>query len=64
MEFFGVSNPTQVFLEIGRNYVSITITIISNITDYCVSVTQCYIPWMFYAYEATYEAFYAYEACL
>ena len=44
MEFFGVSNPTQVFSEIGRNYVSITITIISNITDYCVSVTQCYIP--------------------
>ena len=39
MEFFSVSNPTEVFLEIGENYVSVTITIISNISDYCVSVT-------------------------
>ena len=29
--FFWVSNPTNFFLEIGRNYVSIMITIISNI---------------------------------
>ena len=41
----GVTNPAYVFLEIGRNYVSVTVTIISNITDYCcVSITQCYIP--------------------
>ena len=32
MEFFWVSYLTQFFLEIGRNYVSIIITIISNIT--------------------------------
>ena len=51
MEFFWVTNPTYGFLEIGRNYVSITITIVSNITDYSVSVTQCYIPSIFYAYE-------------
>ena len=44
MDFFRFSNPTQAFLEIGRNDVSITITIISNITDYCVSATQCCIP--------------------
>ena len=29
---FWVSNPTYYFLEIGRNYVSIIITIISNIS--------------------------------
>ena len=32
MEIFGVSNPSKFFLEIGRNYVSIIITIIINIT--------------------------------
>ena len=30
---------------------SITITIISNISDYCVSITQCYMPLIFYAYD-------------
>ena len=30
---------------------SIAITIISNIDDYCVSVTQCYMPLIFYAYD-------------
>ena len=30
---FWVSNPSQLFLEIGRNYVSVIVTIISNITE-------------------------------
>ena len=32
MEFFGVSNLTYIFLEIGRNCVPIVITVISNVT--------------------------------
>ena len=39
---FWVSNPTQLFFEIRRNYVSIIVTIISNIT-----VLQCYLLWIF-----------------
>ena len=31
-DFFGLVIPSNSFLEIGRNYVSIIITIISNIT--------------------------------
>ena len=46
--FFALVNQLKVFLEIGRNDMSTTITIISNITDYCVTVTQSYIPWIFY----------------
>ena len=38
-DFFGLVIQLNFFLEIGRNYVSVTITIISNITDFCVSVT-------------------------
>ena len=39
---FGVSNPTYLFFEIGRNYVSIIVNIISNNT-----VLQCYLLWIF-----------------
>ena len=41
---FEVSNPTNFFFffEIGRNYVSVIVTIISNIT-----VLQCHLLWRF-----------------
>ena len=39
---FGVSNPTYLFFEIGRNYVSIIVNIISNNT-----VLQCYLLCIF-----------------
>ena len=40
---FGLVIQFKFFLEIGRNYASITITIISNITDYCVTHKMLYI---------------------
>ena len=52
--FFGLVIPLNL-LEIGRNYVSIIITIISIITVLSVLLlcyaTQCYLLWTFYAYE-------------
>ena len=42
MEFFWVINPNQFFLETGRNYVSIIITIISNITVLVSNSVFCF----------------------
>ena len=41
--FLGLVIPLN-FFKIGRNYVSIIVTIISNIT-----LLQCYLPWIFIA---------------
>ena len=41
IEVFGVINPNY-FFEIGRNYVSIIVNIISNNTE-----SQCYLLWIF-----------------
>ena len=42
MDFFWVSNPTLIFFEIDRNYVSIIITIISNITVLVPHTVICF----------------------
>ena len=44
--FFWVSNPTQLFLEIGRNYVPIIITVSSSITVLVSHNVFCFIYFM------------------
>ena len=41
LDFWGVSNPTKFFLEIGRNYVSIMIFIIS-VTNVTIITVLCH----------------------
>ena len=51
--FFRLVIPINFFMEIGRNFASIIITIINNITVLVSHI--CYLLWIFYAYEPWYQ---------
>ena len=57
MESFWVSNPTYIFLEIGRSYVSIIITIMSNTTVLLSHDVICFRHFMPMSYGDNKQAF-------